>query len=543
MNEEALKKALAKLLQEAKDKRALEDSQRKEKNEADRSAIFDSVGKDIGKVIGPYIDKLGEHSKMSAEELKRIISESVKVEVPQIDTKGVESVLASAFAGFTLPTPQVHVSVPPITVPPVNVKMPESMNVSGDVTMNSVTRKRPFPVLMVDEAGKPMLFPISGGGMSAGPGFPMRVLDESSNAIRVTGSLTVAGSNSSTNIIDSSNNIVGSAANPLNVTVVSGAATSTKAQIGNSDGDYSVANPLPTTTTLTLPVGQGDSATALRVIQAGDSVSSVYANNPVAQGDAATALRVVLAGNADSSVSVTSITGPIAQGDAASGLRVVIAGNSDASVVVNSGTLTTVTTVTNITNSIAAYITDSGGVGYNGSNPIPVTLVSGALSSTIAVGDTLARTADIGAAPLKVGGIARTTNPTAYADGDRSNFATDKLGRQLNRPLQVRDLIATAYVTLSTGTEATLLAGSAGNFLDLIYIMAANTSSAAQQLDIRAVTAGNIVMSLYIPANGTAGVSLPIPFPQDATGNNWTVDMGDVTNSNILISALFSKEL
>jgi hypothetical protein len=38
-------------------------------------------------------------------------------------------------------------------------------------------------------------------------------------------------------------------------------------------------------------------------------------------------------------------------------------------------------------------------------------------------------------------------------------------------------------------------------------------------------------------------VALPVPLPQDNVDNNWTIDMADVTNSNIIISALFSKEL
>lgn len=139
--------------------------------------------------------------------------------------------------------------------------------------------------------------------------------------------------------------------------------------------------------------------------------------------------------------------------------------------------------------------------------------------------------------------IGRQTNPTAVADAAAAFGSSDDLGRQITRPIQARDLIATAYVTLSTGTEATLLAAAAATYLDLIYIMGANESGAAVQVDVRAVTAGNILMTLEIPANSTAGVSLPVPFPQDATGNNWTVDMPDITGTTVAISALFSKEV
>jgi hypothetical protein len=121
----------------------------------------------------------------------------------------------------------------------------------------------------------------------------------------------------------------------------------------------------------------------------------------------------------------------------------------------------------------------------------------------------------------------------------------DDLGRQTFRPVQVRDLIVTAYVSLTNGTETTLLAASVGSFHDLIYILGANNSDAAVTVDIRPVTAGNVVMSIQIPANGTAGVATPVPYPQSAsdTGNNWTADMGDITGTTVYLSALFTREV
>lgn len=269
---------------------------------------------------------------------------------------------------------------------------------------------------------------------------------------------------------------------------------------GNSDASVVVNS--GTITTVTTLTGITNSVAVLNVDSSGVGYSG---SNPLP-------------------VTVVTHQQPVAQGDAAAAMRVVVAGNSDASVVVNSGTITTVTTLTSITNSVAAYLVDSGSVGYNGSNPLPITEVGGGPDSMFVF-------------------QARTTLPTAVADSADARPKTDKIGRVWTRPISVRDLTLTAYVTLSTGTEATLLAGAAGNFLDLISIIAANTSTAAAQLDIRATTAGNIVQSLYIPANSTAGWTPPVPWPQDNQGNNWTVDMGDVTNSNILISALFSKEI
>lgn len=139
--------------------------------------------------------------------------------------------------------------------------------------------------------------------------------------------------------------------------------------------------------------------------------------------------------------------------------------------------------------------------------------------------------------------IARQTNPTAASDGASAFQSSDDLGRTLTRPIQVRDLTKTAYATLTTGTETTLRAAVAGAYLDLIHIIGANNSDVAVTVDIRAVTAGNVIMSLQIPANGTAGIACPVPIPQDETGNNWTADMGDLTGTTVYLTALFSQEV
>lgn len=141
---------------------------------------------------------------------------------------------------------------------------------------------------------------------------------------------------------------------------------------------------------------------------------------------------------------------------------------------------------------------------------------------------------------------ARTTNPTPATNGDPVRVKADDLGRQVNTPIQVRDLRATAYASVSTGAETTLLAGGgAGVFHDLIYVMGANQSDAAVIMDIRDVTAGNVVMSIEVPAKGTAGVALPVPIPQGNANNNWTIQNGgsDVSNTTVDVTALFSKEV
>jgi hypothetical protein len=175
-------------------------------------------------------------------------------------------------------------------------------------------------------------------------------------------------------------------------------------------------------------------------------------------------------------------------------------------------------------------------------NTVTVT-VSGSLTSTVATGPTVGDAVDDGSAPIQVGGIARTANPTAVAGGDVVKASFDDLGRQLVRH-QARDLVLSAYVSLTNGTETTLAAGVASTFLDLIWITGANTSDAAVQVDIRSGTAGSTLLTLEIPAYGTAGAVFGADhLQQEIVAGAWTADMPDITGTTVYLSAKFSKEV
>lgn len=150
------------------------------------------------------------------------------------------------------------------------------------------------------------------------------------------------------------------------------------------------------------------------------------------------------------------------------------------------------------------------------------------------------------AGDLSIGGISRTTNPTATTNGSNVGASFDDLGRQLVRPMQVRDLITTARVTVSNGTETTLLAGSAGVLRDLIAVHATNNSTAATTIDFRSTTAGSVVFTLDVPAAGVGNsnpwISFPVPYPVSDAGA-WTIDLPDITGTTITVDALFSNEV
>lgn len=158
-------------------------------------------------------------------------------------------------------------------------------------------------------------------------------------------------------------------------------------------------------------------------------------------------------------------------------------------------------------------------------------------------GDVAADAADSGN-PVKIGGVARTTNPTAVADGDRVSASFDDVGRLLVWPFQVRDLIATASASLSTGTETTLLAGGgAGVFHDLLEVTASNNSGVAQVISVRDATGGGVTRTITAEANKTVSLRFPIPVVQNTAAAAWTVDMDDVTGTTITIDALFIKNV
>jgi hypothetical protein len=294
--------------------------------------------------------------------------------------------------------------------------------------------------------------------------------------------------------------------------VTSGGTATTAVQNLNADGTYRDTFPVQGTVTVS-------SVTASMAVANIDSTGVQYSgSNPFPMRIVTDATATVNVVNVDSAGAYRS-TFPV------------------------SGTVT----VASITASSAVNLSDSTGIGYSGSNPVPVynVNITGSGNSTIAVGSVAADAVDDGSAPVQSGGVARTANPTAVANGDVVKASYDDLGRSLVRT-QVRDLMSTAYASVANGTETTLLAASAGFYFDLVYIMAANNSDAAATIDVRGVTAGNILMTMIVPPYGTSGVSLPTPLPQtgsDGTGNNWTIDMNDITGTTVYVSALFSKEI
>lgn len=438
-------KQLRNTLQNLADYNKEKEARRKQNNEQDRSEIFKSLSQDLGGILKPYIEELRTNSKMSAEEMSRIIAQSVKIDSPSIDTKGIEQAILGALSSVRISSPSVN--IPEIRVP--EVKMPKEMDIKGWVSLMGVDLEHPLPVQLRDKDGK---------------------------AVDLMAMRTILG---------------GDGGGKSDYFTIKGFAQSAFSEIINPDGRVKVE--LPTGSS-----GLTDTelrASSVHVEQVSGSVWSVFA-----------ALDTTLTlYNADNRLRVSVETG-------ASGL-------TDAEL--RASTLD----IKQVSGSADSVYARPSAVGDEKTDDVlRVYQVSNSTVSTQAKF------------------IARQTNPTAVADAATVFGSADDLGRQLTR-IQARDLVLTAYATLTNGTETTLKAAVVGSYLDLIYVMGANNSDVAVTVDIRAVTGGNIMTSIRIPANGTAGVALPVPLPQDETGNNWTADMGDITGTTVYLSALFSKEI
>lgn len=492
--------------------------------------LLKNLGPAIIETLTPVLNEIALNAKVSKQELIDAISQmninvpkieiphsTVDVKIPEIKVPEVNvtvpEIKLPAFPEIkipkiTVPKPEVTVNVPPIKIP--DLKWPEEeMPIKGWVSLMGVNMENPLPVQLRDSKGNPV------------------------------------------SLFDKITTVGGGGGGKTDFFTIKGFSASAYTELMNADGRLKVS----------VETGGGSltdtelRASSVPVEQVSGSVWSTY----VSGAFGSTAVDSVW--NSDNRLRVSVETGGSGLTDSelrASSVPVAQVSGAIWSTEANqAGTwnIGTVTTVTGVTNSISASLIDSSGVQYSGSNPVPISdaggsltidgsvSVSGSISSTVVTGTTVSDVADDGSAPVKVGGIARTANPTAVSGGDTISASYDKIGRQLIRPHQVRDLISTARATLANGSETTLISGVAGTYLDCIAIMASNNSTVAVTLDVRAVTGGNIVQTIEIPANSTAGWAPPVPWPQDATGNNWTIDMGDITGTTISVSALFSKEI
>jgi len=181
------------------------------------------------------------------------------------------------------------------------------------------------------------------------------------------------------------------------------------------------------------------------------------------------------------------------------------------SVAISSGTVTTVSTVTAVTS------LTGGGV------------ASGAADS---------------GNPVKIGGQARTTNPTAVADAQRVNFVADKLGKQVTVG-SIREMKVAQNTTITnSATETIILTAVAATFLDLYALTIANTSATACAVTIKDATAGTTRFVFSVLPGDTVQftVNESAAHPQAVVNTSWTATCGTAVTS-IIITAMAVRNI
>jgi hypothetical protein len=158
-------------------------------------------------------------------------------------------------------------------------------------------------------------------------------------------------------------------------------------------------------------------------------------------------------------------------------------------------------------------------------------------------GDTASGVADANN-PVKIGGVARTSNPTAVTNGQRVNGIFDKLGKQVVVGA-LRDVKGVQKTTISVTTETTVVtAGGANVFNDVYAIIVTNTSATGVSIDFKDATAGTTRMTLYAPATDTRGFTVPVDsaMVQAVANNNWTATASGAVSS-LQITVLYVSNL
>lgn len=279
------------------------------------------------------------------------------------------------------------------------------------------------------------------------------------------------------------------------------------------DGTVSVSGAVDTElTTADLDTGAGTDTRAVvgLVLAASGGGLLVGSANPMPVSDNSGSLTIDNA--------ALSVTGG---GVEASALRVTIANDS--------------TGVLSVDDNGSTISVDDGA----SSLTVDGTVTANAGSGTFAVGGVAAHDAAVSGNPVLNAAEARTTNPTAVANGDVVRIMADDRGSLVVTNEAPRDLVTgNTRLALTSTTETTLVAAVASQFNDLTFLVLSNESATECRVDIRDATAGTVRISVDLAADGGGAVlPFPVPYPQTTANNNWTAQLSAAV-STVYITAV-----
>lgn len=152
---------------------------------------------------------------------------------------------------------------------------------------------------------------------------------------------------------------------------------------------------------------------------------------------------------------------------------------------------------------------------------------------------------------IQVGARVATSNPSNASNAALNVPMLDHATRYVVTLGQIRELIGVQQTNVAVNTETTIItAGGAGVFNDIAYLLITTAGAAAQTITIKDATAGTTRMVINYPPLTPVAVNaflepltliFPIPVPQAAANNNWTVTQSLATACNY--TAIFLKNL
>lgn len=159
--------------------RGVVEAKNRERLNAERAAMMQTIGADIVKALTPILMKIAQQSLAPLQELSDIFKKSIsdgmkdlKIETPTVKLPPQEKPIVNVTVPpIRVPEPKVTVNVPETKIP--EMKFPSEM----DVNLQGVDFKNPLPVQLRDKDGKPLnllegltQLVIGGGGGGGGRG-------------------------------------------------------------------------------------------------------------------------------------------------------------------------------------------------------------------------------------------------------------------------------------------------------------------------------------------------------------------------------------
>jgi hypothetical protein len=138
--------------------------------------------------------------------------------------------------------------------------------------------------------------------------------------------------------------------------------------------------------------------------------------------------------------------------------------------------------------------------------------------------------------PVKVGGVARSTDPSVVASGDRTHFLTDLIGRLVVSPYSIPENTLSGVTSAITNTSdtAVIAAQGAGVRIYVTQMVVLNTSGTATLVNIKDGT--TTIYTVNAPA--TSGqIALTFPVPLRLAANNALNVACGTTAANVIVSA------